>query len=109
MKSGIHPTYYPTAKVTCNCGMSFEVGSTQSEIRVEVCSNCHPFYTGKQNLIDTAGRVDKFEARRKQAQTYQAEKAKSQKDSAQPKSEKKSGRDALKELRKTVLQKEVIK
>jgi len=60
MKSGIHPTYTHAAKVTCACGHTFTTGSTIEDIRVEVCSNCHPFYTGKQNLVDTAGRVDRF-------------------------------------------------
>lgn len=54
-------TYYPEAKVVCACGNTFSVGSTMPEIRTEICSNCHPFYTGKQNLIDTAGRVERFE------------------------------------------------
>ncbi|MFW0837671.1 MAG: 50S ribosomal protein L31 [Candidatus Komeilibacteria bacterium] len=63
MKKDIHPEYYPNAKVTCACGNSFTVGSTIKAIHVEICSNCHPFYTGKQNLVDTAGRVDKFKKR----------------------------------------------
>lgn len=64
MKSGIHPNYIPT-KVNCNgCNTAFETRSTVPEITVEICSNCHPFYTGKQKLVDTAGRVDKFNARR---------------------------------------------
>ena len=62
MKKDTHPTYYSDAKVVCACGNSFSVGSTQKEIRTEICSNCHPFYTGKQNLIDTAGRVERFQA-----------------------------------------------
>lgn len=62
MKANIHPTYHQ-AKVTCACGNSFTVGSTETEIKVEICSNCHPFYTGTAKLIDTAGRVDKFRAR----------------------------------------------
>lgn len=61
MKKDIHPEYYPKAKVSCVCGNSFEVGSTQKEIKVEICSACHPFFTGKQKLIDTARRVEKFE------------------------------------------------
>jgi len=61
MKAEIHPTYFPEAKVTCACGNAFTVGSTVEEIRVELCSKCHPFYTGKQNLVDTAGRVERFE------------------------------------------------
>lgn len=60
MKTAIHPTYTHTAKVSCACGNTFVTGSTLEELRVEICSNCHPFYTGKQNLVDTAGRVDRF-------------------------------------------------
>jgi len=64
MKKGIHPTYFPQAKVTCSCGNAFVVGATQAAIKVEICSNCHPFYTGEEKLIDTAGRVEKFKSRR---------------------------------------------
>lgn len=60
MKTAIHPTYTHSAKVICACGNTFVTGSTLEELRVEICSNCHPFYTGKQNLVDTAGRVDRF-------------------------------------------------
>lgn len=68
MKADIHPEYM-TTKVHCNgCGTDFETRSTIPEIQVEICSNCHPFYTGKQKLVDTAGRVDKFNARRAAAQ-----------------------------------------
>lgn len=63
MKKDIHPTYYPDAVVKCVCGNTFKVGSTVKEINVEICSACHPFYTGKQKLVDTAGRVDRFKAR----------------------------------------------
>jgi large subunit ribosomal protein L31 len=63
MKADIHPTYYPNAKVRCACGAEFTVGSTLPEIEIEVCSQCHPFYTGKGKLVDTAGRVDRFRAR----------------------------------------------
>ncbi|MFQ5661785.1 MAG: 50S ribosomal protein L31 [Candidatus Paceibacteria bacterium] len=63
MKAEIHPKYYTNAKVTCACGNSFEVGSTVEKIEVEVCSACHPFYTGTEKVIDTAGRVEKFKAR----------------------------------------------
>jgi large subunit ribosomal protein L31 len=62
MKKDIHPTYHTDAKVVCACGNKFSTGSTQKEIHTEICANCHPFYTGKQNLIDTAGRVERFEA-----------------------------------------------
>jgi large subunit ribosomal protein L31 len=68
MKDAIHPTYQQ-AKVHCQgCGREFTVGSTAAEITVELCSNCHPFYTGKQKLVDTAGRVDRFRARQAKAQ-----------------------------------------
>lgn len=60
MKDSIHPEYFTTAKVVCACGNTFTTGSTKPEVHVEICSNCHPFYTGKQNLIDTAGTIDKF-------------------------------------------------
>jgi len=63
MKKDIHPKYYPNCKVHCACGNSFEVGSTKESIETEVCSKCHPFYTGKDKVIDTAGRVDKFKKR----------------------------------------------
>lgn len=76
MKKDIHPKYYPNAKVTCSCGNTFEVGSTQPEIHVEVCSACHPFYTGTAKFIDTAGRVDKFQARMKKMEEMKKEKPK---------------------------------
>jgi large subunit ribosomal protein L31 len=59
MKQGIHPDYQTTT-VHCACGSTFETRSTQKDIRVEVCSSCHPFYTGRQKLLDTAGRVERF-------------------------------------------------
>ena len=62
MKEGIHPKYYRTT-VRCACGNTFETGSTKENIRVEICSNCHPFYTGKQKLVDTGGRVERFKKR----------------------------------------------
>jgi large subunit ribosomal protein L31 len=60
MKAEIHPTYFADAKVICVCGNTFTTGSTLKEIHVELCSTCHPFYTGKQKLVDTARRVEKF-------------------------------------------------
>ena len=59
MKKGIHPKYEKTT-VTCACGNVFETGSTVKDIKVEICSNCHPFFTGKQKLVDSAGRVERF-------------------------------------------------
>jgi large subunit ribosomal protein L31 len=59
MKDGIHPKYEPTT-ITCACGNVIETRSTARDIKVEICSNCHPFFTGKQKLVDTAGRVERF-------------------------------------------------
>jgi large subunit ribosomal protein L31 len=63
MKEKIHPTYYPDAKATCSCGNTFTLGSTKNEIKVELCSKCHPFFTGEQRVVDTAGRVERFRRR----------------------------------------------
>jgi large subunit ribosomal protein L31 len=63
MKKGIHPKYNITSMVTCACGATFAVGSTMEKINVEICSQCHPFYTGNEKLLDTAGRVDRFKKR----------------------------------------------
>jgi len=62
MKEGIHPDYHETT-VTCGCGETFKTRSVREKIAVEICSKCHPFYTGKQKLVDTAGRVEKFQRR----------------------------------------------
>lgn len=62
MKEGSHPNYKP-ATITCACGAVWETGSTKQDIHVEVCSKCHPFYTGRQKLVDTGGRVDRFKKR----------------------------------------------
>lgn len=67
MKVDIHPKWYPEAKVTCACGNTFTVGAAVSEIRVDVCSACHPFYTGQMKFVDTAGRVDKFKTKQSKA------------------------------------------
>ncbi len=63
MKKDTHPTYHTDAKILCACGKIYEVGSTMKEIQVELCANCHPFYTGKQKILDTARRVEKFTTR----------------------------------------------
>ena len=62
MKEGLHPNYKPTT-ITCACGATWETGSTKEDIHVEVCSKCHPFYTGRQKLVDTGGRVARFKKR----------------------------------------------
>ena len=63
MKTDIHPKYYPAAKVSCACGNIFNVGSTKERLEVEICSKCHPFYTGGSKIVDTAGRVEKYRQR----------------------------------------------
>lgn len=60
MKRGIHPKYYDPATITCSCGTVFKIGSTKEKMQVEICSACHPFYTGKKRITDTTGRVDRF-------------------------------------------------
>jgi large subunit ribosomal protein L31 len=60
MKKDIHPKYYPDATVTCACGNSWTTGATKKEIRTDVCSACHPFFTGEQRIVDTAGQVERF-------------------------------------------------
>jgi large subunit ribosomal protein L31 len=63
MKKDIHPIYYPKARVNCACGNAFTVGSTKELLDIEICSNCHPFYTGKSKVVDTLGQVQKFKER----------------------------------------------
>ncbi|MFH1855009.1 MAG: 50S ribosomal protein L31 [bacterium] len=88
MKKDIHPKYHSNAKVKCSCGVAFEVGSTEPEIKVEICSACHPLYTGNKKLVDTAGRVDRFQARLKKSEEMKkqaeerAQRAKSKEDEA---------------------------
>ncbi len=65
MKDKIHPKYYPDAQVVCSCGNVFTTGSTKKSIHVELCSKCHPFFTGEKKMIDTAGRVERFKQRYK--------------------------------------------
>jgi large subunit ribosomal protein L31 len=60
MKENLHPAFYPQARVICSCGNSWLTGSTKPELRVDVCNACHPFYTGEQRIVDTAGQVDRF-------------------------------------------------
>jgi large subunit ribosomal protein L31 len=63
MKTDIHPEYYPDAVVTCSCGASYTTGSTKPELHVEICNQCHPFFTGEQRIVDTEGRVDRLRRR----------------------------------------------
>ena len=76
MKPNIHPQYFDDAKVTCACGNTFTTGSTIPQIRVEVCSKCHPFFTGEMKYVDTLGRVEKFQRSQEKAKTILAQKLK---------------------------------
>jgi large subunit ribosomal protein L31 len=73
MKQGIHPTYYPNATVICSCGNTWTTGSTVEVIRTDVCSACHPFFTGEQRIVDTAGQVDRYQKRLKRYQEHVAD------------------------------------
>ena len=76
MKKDIHPKYYPEARIICACGNIITTGSTRPEMKVEVCSACHPFYTGKKRLVDTTGRLDRFQKRFEKTSKIQASVAK---------------------------------
>lgn len=73
MKQGIHPTFYPNARVTCACGNTWVTGSTKKEIRTDVCAKCHPFFTGEQRIVDTEGQVDRFYRKLQARQQYLSE------------------------------------
>lgn len=104
MKQNIHPQWHDEAKVVCACGHTFTTGSTVDSIRVEICSNCHPFFTGQQKFVDTLGRVDKFQMAAKRAEEQKekrAEIAKVKAEKARPSSEGRlSLRDLLMQARK---------
>tara|TARA_Y100000031_G_C8208907_1_gene379954 strand:+ start:166 stop:498 length:333 start_codon:yes stop_codon:yes gene_type:complete len=87
MKKDIHPTYNSNATITCACGAAYKVGSTQDDTQIELCSACHPFYTGTQKIVDSARRVEKFQARA-------AKKTEDDKNKATKKAAKRAKRDA---------------
>ncbi len=88
MKADIHPKYFPNAKVRCACGAVFTVGATKPEIGVEVCSQCHPFFTGKDKLIDVAGRVEKFQAKVVKSKELKSSKSQTKKQKNQARQKK---------------------
>jgi large subunit ribosomal protein L31 len=101
MKNDIHPTYNSNVKIECVCGNEIITGSTQEKIKVDICSNCHPFYTGKQKLVDTAGRVEKFKAKQKAAKEHaEASKEKEESGSKSKKGEKYMTIEDIKSLKK---------
>lgn len=95
MKKDIHPKYNTATKVSCACGNAFTTGSTQDEIKTELCSACHPFYTGKQKLIDTTRRVEKFE-NKKELSAKVGENRKSKKEKYSAKAEAKASKKVAK-------------
>ena len=74
MKTDTHPKWYPEAKISCACGHEMTAGATVPEIKVEICSQCHPFYTGQEKMVDTAGRIEKFEKKRATAKAQKTTK-----------------------------------
>jgi len=84
MKTGIHPKWYPNARVVCACGNTWTVGATVPTITTDVCSNCHPFYTGEQRIVDTEGQVDRFMKRLERRDDMVAEKEARQKARTSP-------------------------
>lgn len=103
MKAQIHPKWYPEAKVTCVCGNTFTMGATMPELSVEVCSNCHPFYSGQMRYVDTAGRVDAFKARQASAAKKVLSKAERRKLKREQRIKQEMDRpESLAELRKTL-------
>jgi large subunit ribosomal protein L31 len=88
MKNNIHPKYFDKSKIECSCGARFEAGSTVEKFKVEVCSSCHPAYTGNKKLLDSAGRVDRFKARLEKSKQMKSDLKKDKKKPA-AKSEKK--------------------
>lgn len=80
MRKDIHPKYYPNAQVICSCGNTWTTGSTQPILRTDLCSKCHPFFTGEQRIVDTAGQVDRFMKRLDRYSTHQADVTKRQQE-----------------------------
>ncbi len=72
MKEGIHPKYFAKTKTVCACGATYDFGGTKEDIHIEICANCHPIYTGNEKVLDTAGRVEKFRARKEAGTTKKA-------------------------------------
>lgn len=97
MKTDIHPKWHPEAQVVCACGNMFTVGSTKENIHVEICHKCHPFFTGEMRFVDTMGRVEKFQAKQKKAQSQISVLATKKKKKMEREKEQKSPR-SLKEM-----------
>ena len=97
MKKDIHPKWYPECKVTCACGNTFTVGATVPEMHIEVCSACHPYFTGQMKYIDTKGRIQRFQEKAKKAAALKAKKLK--KKERRKKERPESFKEMLKKIR----------
>lgn len=95
MKANIHPQYFDNAQVVCACGNKFTTGSTLEMIRVELCSKCHPFYTGEQRFVDSASRIQKFQDKQNIAKQYLTKKVKKQEEQKQKDTAPKTLREML--------------
>lgn len=89
MKKDIHPVYYPNATVKCACGNEWKTGSTKEKLSVSICSNCHPFYTGQEKILDTRGRVEKFKKRLEKTAQSASKQTQTPKKPARPAGKKK--------------------
>lgn len=98
MKANIHPKYFQT-NVVCACGNSFTVGSTMETLRIELCNKCHPFYTGEHKFVDSASRIQKFEAKQKIANQYLTKKVKKQEEQKEKDTQPKTLREMLQAIR----------
>jgi large subunit ribosomal protein L31 len=95
MKTSVHPKYFDKAQVVCVCGNKFTTGSTQESINVELCYNCHPFYTGEQRFVDSASRIQKFQNKQQKAQDYKVTVTKKADDKKRTENSPKSLREML--------------
>lgn len=102
MKKDLHPNYNKKITITCACGNSFVAGSTVSDINVDICSKCHPFYTGEEKFVDTEGRVDKFKRKQKTAEAARIKNIKKIKEKIQRQQERTSAAKSLKEMIKSL-------
>lgn len=98
MKANLHPVWFPEAQVVCACGNTFTTGSTQEKIRVEICSSCHPLFTGQQKFVDTLGQVDRFVKKTEVAKIKQEERMKILEARKSRVADKKKERPSLKDL-----------
>lgn len=99
MKATIHPKYYETAQVMCACGNTFTTGSTAQVIHVELCSKCHPFFTGEQRFVDTASKIQRFQQKQEKARVYQSKRAQKQEKVKEKESQPKTLREMLAAMR----------